>query len=91
MTYEKRRSKKKAQMNLDHCRRRSANAFKTQYRRYRRAEKKSSLREKTFEIMRAAGFPHPLPQCGSQMRLSRPKLEKSVVRIISPKEKISRD
>ena len=30
-------------------------------------------------------------QCGSQMRLSRPKLEKSVVRIIFPKEKISRD
>ena len=62
MTYEKRRSKKKAQMNLDHCRRRSANAFKTQYRRYRRAEKKSSLRRKNlWNYARWHGFPHPLP------------------------------
>ena len=92
MTYEKRRSKKKAQMNLDHCRRRSANAFKTQYRRYRRAEKNHPCGGKTFEIMRAGmDFRIRCLQCGSQMRLSRPKLEKSVVRIISPKEKISRD
>ena len=47
---------------------------------------------KTFEIMRAGmDFRTRCLQCGSQMRLSRPKLEKSVVRIISPKEKISRD
>ncbi len=44
----------------------------------------------TFEIMRAGmDFRMKCLQCGSQMRITRPKLEKSIVRIL-PKEENSR-